>query len=283
MGRAPVTPREAGTVVLLRDAAAGLEVLMLRRREQADFAADAWVFPGGAVDAADRLLPAERWDGIDPVALAPRFGAPPAHVLGFHVAAVRETFEEAGLLLARHEDGRPADPRSAAACAARGRLMDGAGGAAAFAGWLAGEGLVLDLGALAYDARWVTPAQVPKRYDTCFFLAQAPPDQSAAHDPVETAGQRWLRPAEALERAAAGEMLLWYPTEHALRALGACATVQALLARARERAQVPRVQPHLEQGPQGPRIVHPDDPAYPHERYRPGGDLAEPAARGTPA
>ena len=95
--------RDAATVVVLRAGPRGLETLMLRRHAGSGFAPGAWVFPGGAVDQADRTLPPERWHGIDPEALGERFALPAERVVGMHVAAVRETFEEAGLLFARHE------------------------------------------------------------------------------------------------------------------------------------------------------------------------------------
>lgn len=274
MTHRPATPRDAATVVPLRDGAPGVEVLMLRRHGKVEFAADAWVFPGGAVDDADRALDPACWDGIDPQTLAARFGDPPDLVLGSHVACVRETFEEAGLLLARHRDGRPAHPTTASARAIRARLGERREGAS-FGAWLRDEALVCDLGALAYHSRWITPAQAPKRYDTRFFLAAAPTGQRAVHDDVETTDQRWLTPTEALGRAAEGEMLVWYPTAHTLRSLVDEPSVESALARARAQGEVRVVQPHVEEGSGGRRIVHPDDPAYPHERYAPGGDLAE--------
>jgi hypothetical protein len=143
-----------------------------------------------------------------------------------------------------------------------------------WAGWLAEQGLVLDLGALVYHSRWITPAQSPKRFDTCFFLAVAPEDQVAAHDRIETTDQCWIIPQDALERAAEGDMLIWYPTEQTLRALAGADTVAALLTAARRQREVRGLQPHIEQGPGGWRVL-PDDPAYPHERHASGGDLRE--------
>ena len=183
--------RDAATVVVLRAGPRGLEALMLRRHAGNGFAPGTWVFPGGAVGQADRALPPERRGGIDPEALRERFALPAERVVGMHVAAVRETFEEAGLLFARHEDGAPAqvaDDAAAGRTAAPG----------AFGSWLAERGLVLDPGALTYWSRWVTPAGSPGRYDTCFFLARVVAGQVADHDRTGTTAQRWMTPVEAL-------------------------------------------------------------------------------------
>lgn len=157
--------RMAATVILVRDGEDGSEVCLLRRHRRSGFAADAWVFPGGVVDDADRRLERRLWDGIEPHRLTQRFGLSADLVLGLHVAAVRETWEEAGVLLAR---GRAGHPDGAPGPAARTDLRR----------WLHDRGLVLDLGALEYWSRWVTPRAEPRRYDACFFLAAAPPGQA---------------------------------------------------------------------------------------------------------
>lgn len=262
MPEAPPPPRPAATVLVLRDAADGPQVLMLRRHARSGFAGDAWVFPGGTVDAADRVLPADRWQGIDPAALAERFAVPPELVLGFHVAAVRETFEEAGILLGRHADGRAPAVGTPTARRARSALADRAD-PLGWQAWLAAEDLVCNLGGLTYLSRWVTPLQEPRRYDTAFFLAPAPVGQVAAHDAVETTGQRWTTPRAALAAHRDGVLHLIYPTIRTLEALEAVPTVADALATAAAQPAVRSLRPHIEHGPDGVRILHPDDPAYP--------------------
>jgi 8-oxo-dGTP pyrophosphatase MutT (NUDIX family) len=260
----PPPTRDAATVIVVRDAPDGPEVLLLRRHSRSGFAADAWVFPGGVVDEGDRHLGRDRWSGTDPEALTERFGGTADLVLGLHVAAVRETFEEAGLLLAHHEDGtRPdstAEPYRAARAALgdRDRRFD-------FAAWLTEERLVLDLADLTYHSRWITPRQEPKRYDTRFFLAAAPEGQVAASDRMETTGQRWLTPQAALAASAAGELLLIYPTIKTLEALATHATLAELRAVAEAQPTIRSIRPHIEKGLDGWRIIHPDEPDYPPE------------------
>lgn len=269
----PVPIRDAATILVLRDGERGAEVLLLRRHGRSGFAADAWVFPGGVVDKADAGLPPERWRGIDPDELASRFNATPGWVLALHVAAVRETFEEAGLLLATCADGSPVDVAAPGARAMRLRLADRAdpAGAAEFVAWLAEEEFVLDLGALAYWSRWITPVFERRRYDTRFFLARAPRGQVAAFDEVETTGQRWISAEAALAAAETGELHMIYPTiknlEDLLDAGGEHASVDAAFGVARGR-RVDTVLPHFERTPDGGfRVLHPDHPEYPLERY----------------
>jgi 8-oxo-dGTP pyrophosphatase MutT (NUDIX family) len=263
----PTPTRPAATVLVARDADGGMELLLLRRHGRAGFAADAWVFPGGMVDAADGTLPSDRWRGIDPAALTERFALPPDEVLGMHVAAVRETFEEAGILLATGADGGPIDVETGTAGALRAALVDRTAGAADFAAWLEAEGVVLDLGSLTYAFRWVTPAQEPRRYDTCFFLVQVAAGQVAVHDAVEVTDQRWLTPAAALEEGRAGRLHLIYPTIKTLEALAGHATVAEAVGWARHQSRIRSIQPHLvvDDGGRYIAILHPDDPDYPHD------------------
>lgn len=256
----PPEPRRAATVVLLRESGEGLEVLMLRRHAAVEFAGDAWVFPGGTVEEADRGLPPERWRGIDPAALAPRFGDPARDVLGLHVAAVRETFEEAGLLLGVFppRGGRasalPAGLAEARAASASGD-PDAAGG---FHAWLEAGGLVLDLGLLTYLSRWVTPPAYRKRFDAAFFLAPAPPNQVAGHDRVETTDGRWLRPAAALEAWEAGRFAMMHPTRRTLAWLAGCGGAAAAVERARAQPRVVPIRPRARRQRDGTvRLVDP--------------------------
>jgi 8-oxo-dGTP pyrophosphatase MutT (NUDIX family) len=270
----PAPIRDAATVIVLRDGQDGVESLLLRRHGRSGFAADAWVFPGGVVDAADADLSASRWTGIDPAVLAPRFQATPERTLALHVASVRETFEESGLLLASRPDGAVVDIEAASIADMRRRLSDrdDPAGAAEFNAWLAEENLVLELGRLEYWARWITPVWAQRRYDTRFFLARAPEGQIAAFDDVETTGQRWIRAADALAAAERRELHMIYPTIKNLEALaaacGEAGGIDAAFASAAAMPHIDTVLPHFEQDDDGGfRVLHPGDPGYPLDLY----------------
>ena len=236
-------PRDAATVLLLRDAARGLEVFMVKRNAMVDFMAGAHVFPGGKVDAADAepaLL--ERLRGARDPAVAPEL----------YVAAVRETFEEAGVLL-----GAGAD----AAALARSGLLRGA----AFVEQAASLEVGFDADRLVLWTRWVTPLASPKRFDARFFLAAAPPDQEASHDEGETTASGWFAPGEALELAARGEMLVAPATFKCLAVLAQHGNVDAAFAAAR--AQTARTWCPVIRNEAGRRLVIlSDDPEHP-DRY----------------
>jgi 8-oxo-dGTP pyrophosphatase MutT (NUDIX family) len=270
----PQTPAEAAptrlaaTVVLLRDGADGPEVLLLRRHSRSGFVPRMWVFPGGVVDEADAAVPDGTWVGIDPAALADRFGLPGGTVLALHVAAVRETFEEAGVLLATSRDGGPPSVDAEELAAARAQMNDRAAGLD-WGRFCAEHGLVMDLGAVAYLTHWVTPIQEPRRYDTRFFAAALPAGSVARQDDVETTSARWLTPRRAVEDP---DVEVIFPTERTLRSLEGFATAAEVLAHARALPDVPTVQPHILHDEAGDLvdIVLPDDPRYPHELYRVG-------------
>jgi len=273
---APDTPapiREAATVIVLREGVEGPEALLLQRHSRSGFAADAWVFPGGVVDEADGQLPSAHWNGIDLAQLAPRFNATEAAVLALHVAAVRETFEESGLLLATTADGSALDVDAPEVRQMRNQLADREhpAGAVEFNAWLAAQNLILDLGALEFWARWITPVWEKRRYDTRFFLARAPRGQIAAFDDVETTGQLWIRPDDALTQAASGELHMIYPTIKNLEELGAaCAgpgSVEQAMSLAIQRPTVDPILPHFEVTADGYSVLHPGQPGYPLERY----------------
>lgn len=234
---------------------------MLRRHHRSAFAADMWVFPGGTVDAADRTLPEGLWQGIEPGAIAGRFEVSADLALGLHVAAVRETFEEAGVLLAATGDGEHPRTQEPEWAEVRRRLADRADGFD-WSGWLERERLVLDLGTLAYHSRWVTPLQEPLRYDTAFFVVGVPEDQSVVHDAVEVTDQLWISPAAALDAHARGELAMMYPTVQSLEALSSFDSAAAAVAAARDQDVIRSLRPHIEIGPEGARVVHPDDPEY---------------------
>lgn len=263
------TVRDAATVVVLRDAPDGqAEVLLLRRHGRSGFAANAWVFPGGVVDEPDGALAERFWSGIDPPALAGRFDATAERVLAYHVAAVRETFEEAGVLFARSRDGAPPDLDDPDLLQLRRDLADRTK-AVDFAAWLEQRDLVLDLADLTYLAWWMTPKAEPRRYDARFFAARLPQGQTAGHDRLEITDQRWIKPAAALEELAAGRLPMIFPTIKTLEDLARFTTAEEVLEHARSLPAIRRLLPHAVLDDEGRlvRILHPDDPEYPAELY----------------
>jgi glyoxylase-like metal-dependent hydrolase (beta-lactamase superfamily II)/8-oxo-dGTP pyrophosphatase MutT (NUDIX family) len=208
--REPATPRPAATVLLLRDGAEGLEVLMTRRSPTASFAPGAYVFPGGGIDAAD----AQAHD------IAARRPTQADLHLTQAIAAIRESFEELGLLLARHRDGRPADAADIAALDRR----------APFAAQCRERGLVLAADQVFVLAHWITDRDLPRRFDVPFLVARMPDGQTPVADEAEQFEPAWVRPAEALERHHAGQFFMIFPTIRTLERLQKFATVDALLA-----------------------------------------------------
>lgn len=221
-----VPVRDAATVMLVRDAVdrsgqAAIEVCMLRRNLESEFVAGAFVFPGGSVDPSDRGNDAESLcrgltDAEASTILDVESGG-----LAFWVAALRECFEEAGVLVARPVGGDEllnlTDPADAA--------RFGQHRVAVYQGTLGlldlcrSEGLELATDTVHYVSHWITPEVAPKRYDTRFFVTTAPPAQAAHHDEGETIASLWVRPADALDRFAAGEIELLPPTIANLRQL----------------------------------------------------------------
>jgi len=227
-----LTPSPAATVVLLRDSAQGPEIFMLRRTLQAKFASGAYVFPGGRVDAADadpRI--AARTLGFTDAEASARLGIA-AGGLAYWVAAARECFEEAGILLARDAAGRQVDPQRVAALGhLRAPLNDGE---LPFADFLEREDLYLPLREMLWFAHWITPAGRPRRFDARFFVALAPENQDGSHDEGETIANQWIRPAEALERHGRGEIELMFVTRRLLGEFSTFARAADAIAHARD-------------------------------------------------
>jgi 8-oxo-dGTP pyrophosphatase MutT (NUDIX family) len=256
-GLAPAAPRPAATVVLLRDCDGGPEALLLRRHRRSGFAADAWVFPGGMVDESDRAEnAAHRLDGPSPEAWARRLRVDdPAEAVGYVVAAIREAFEETGILLA-HPDAAGAAPEQAAhsLAVARRALLNQV---VTLRDVALGNGLRLAGDALIYVGHWVTPEPEPRRYDTRFFAARAPADAVSDPHDAELTDSIWLRPAEAVERFLDGQLKLLPPTVHTLRRLDGYASWNELRA-SLEDAPVPGITPRMERRPDGVAIVVPE-------------------------
>src|SRR5207245_6920189 len=191
----------------------GLHVFMLRRNLNSDFVGGAYVFPGGAVDDADRHSDLEavcegRTDANASEALGVDHGG-----LAFWVAAIRECFEEAGVLLAYDVEGSivsMADEEVAGRYGQHRAAVDS--GARRLVEICAEEQLRLAVDQTHYFSHWITPVGAPRRYDTRFFVTAAPPEQVPLHDDRETIANLWVRPADALERYERGEFELIFPT-----------------------------------------------------------------------
>jgi 8-oxo-dGTP pyrophosphatase MutT (NUDIX family) len=244
----PVTPAPAATILLVRDAPA-FEVLMVKRHHQIDFASGALVFPGGKTHAGDhdpawagRTL---GWEGAKPDDRPLR------------IAAIREAYEETGILLARHADGghfrgdvRAGEARDEIAHDRR-AFID-----------LVGElDVKLDLDALEIFARWITPRMMPKRFDTWFYIAAAPADQLAVCDGWETVDAEWIAPAEALRLGEARERIVIFPTRMNLQLLAEASGAEDAVARAAARILV-TVEPQVVDTPAGRTLVIPPDAGY---------------------
>jgi 8-oxo-dGTP pyrophosphatase MutT (NUDIX family) len=211
---AAVDVRDAATVILVSDRP-DLHVLVLERTSRAVFSPGATVFPGGAVDAADRTARSHaRVVGLDDAEASAEHGLL-GDGLAFRIAALRECFEESGILLAREADGRPVH-HDAALAAARDHLNDGA---LAFVELLEERSLVLVASELRLFSHWLTPIGAPRRYKTWFFVAPAPDGEDGVHDDRELVSSSWVRPVDALEQFAGGAIDLIRPTEMSLRAL----------------------------------------------------------------
>jgi 8-oxo-dGTP pyrophosphatase MutT (NUDIX family) len=246
------------------DGASALEVLMVRRNLRSDFVGGAYVFPGGAVDPLDGGAEAEALCAGRSDAEASALLGQPAGGLAYWVAVVRETFEEAGLLLAERPEGPgllAGDPEEEARFAAARREVND--GSRRFLDLCRDEGLRLAVGDVHYFAHWITPRGAPRRYDTRFFVAAAPPGQIAAHDAGETIAEVWITPEDALARHRSGEIEIIFPTIRNLQVISRFPTSGALLAAAaRASSAVPAIEPRVVADGNGMRIVLPGDPGY---------------------
>ena len=258
----PAVPSPAATLVLLRDRpAGGVECLLMRRHLKSKFAAGDFVFPGGKIDAGDNPEDAAHWcRGLDMKAAARRLALEnaPRTALGYWIGAIRETFEEAGLLLAVDAAGRDVDitpPRFADHRKACHRDNP------AFWAMVRGEHLQLATDRLVYFAHWITPEEQPLRFDTRFFAAPAPAGQEASGDDFEMTDLKWLTPQEAVAAQKRGEISLRNPTVKNLMLFdGARDTVHAL-DRLKDRV-VTTIRPRVIMEGDQRRILMPGDPGY---------------------
>ncbi|HEX9774349.1 MAG TPA: NUDIX hydrolase [Actinomycetota bacterium] len=251
----PARPRDSATVVIARDGSDGVEVFMLRRHLNSDFVGGAYVFPGGKLDDADRdPALAELIDGWDED-LTRAEGGDEATARALVLCAIRETFEEAGISLARGSDGTPVRLDDAERWLAYRRALQ-SGEESTLAG-ARRFGIRFGADFVRFWSRMVTPVQSPKRFDTRFYVARMPEGQTPLHDEVETTESAWVRPAEAVARARAGEFAIIFPTRWTLESLMSAATTGELFASARGRSAEP-VTPQLVMADGEVRIRLPD-------------------------
>ena len=238
-----LVPRPAATLILLRDSAEGPEVLMMQRAKASVFLGGAYVFPGGSLDALDsheRVLARVRGTADD--------------LNAYRVAAVRECFEESGVLLVQDAQGRQiASGRAQSLMAHR---------KAQFAGLLESEDLYVPGDALALYGHWVTAPGAPRRFDTRFFVAIAPPGQEGSHDQNEAVHQIWVTPREALARGERKEIELVFATRTTLTHLATFKSAAEAFAHARDLKEVEVNRACWAQGKDGAKLHRRADPAY---------------------
>jgi len=253
----PIQP--AATILMLRDDPA-FEVLMVKRHHQIDFAAGALVFPGGKTHAGDDDW---RWEER-----CLGWGDSLPHKRALRIAAIREAYEEAGILLARHLGGAPfrGDERATAAREDIGKDRR------PFIDLILELDLYLDLEALSVFARWITPNIMPRRFDTWFYVAKAPEEQLAVCDGSETVDAEWIEPAEALRLGELGQRTVIFPTRMNLQLLGEANSSEDAVHRARARELV-TVEPKVGERDGERVLILPPDAGY--------GDVIEPMSRVT--
>ena len=252
MSKEAVTPVPAATLMLIRDGADGLEVFMVERHHQIDFATGALVFPGGKIDKAD-FEPGIR----DRCESAAQFSE---LELALRVGGIREAFEECGVLLAHDAGGAGlvAAERLRGLEHYRKKLVDGE---ITMLEFLLKENLVLLPENLVPFAHWITPPMVPKRFDTHFFIIEAPADHIALHDGHESVDSVWIKPAKVLEEGDAGRRTVIFPTRMNVQKLGHSRSVKEALANARA-SKIVTVLPQMMKGENGPYLKIPEEAGY---------------------
>jgi len=249
----------AATVALVRDTPEGLEVLLLQRSLSSGFMPGVHVFPGGGLDAADHDAELHAMCvGIDDTAASRTLGIERGG-LAYWIAAIREAFEEAGILLAYDAGGGMVALTGAAEQRFRAHRRALHEGASGLAGIARSESLRLATDRLLYFSHWITPVGAPRRYDTRFFLAVAPQEQEAAHDNREAIAHVWMRPAEALERHGRGEIKMRTPTIKTLELFTRFATAESLIAGLRAQDSIPALLPRVAKDG---RTLLPGEPGY---------------------
>ena len=244
--KAHKVPRPAATVTLVRDTPQGVEVLMVQRNFQSVFVPGAYVFPGGAVDRADSSSDiAALCTGLDDAEASRKLGIASGG-LAYWVAAIRESFEEVGMLLACDDQGEIVtlddSVRAARFHAYRSRVEHGEH---PLSDMLKDEGLRLPLQQMTYFSHWITPPNAPRRYDTRFFVAVAPPSQQPLHDNRETINHLWVRPAQALDQHQQNQFEMRTPTVHTLKLFAEHDKVNSLINSLQALGDIPVVAPRI--------------------------------------
>jgi len=251
MSEKVATPVAAATIMLLRDGPQGLEVFMVVRHHQIDFASGALVFPGGKVDPQDT-------DARVLARIAPYPKATPQQS-ELRAAAIREAFEESGILLARHGNGTGAAPVGDAVLE---RWRQGLNDRTLKLGDLLVEGdLQLACDDLAHFSHWITPEFMPKRFDTHFYLARVPADQIAGHDGHENVDSVWIRPKQVIEDAANKTRTVIFPTLSNVVRLAQYDSVEEAFAGTLRSTIVP-IRPWMETRPDGRYVRIPKDAGF---------------------
>ena len=249
-------PVPAATILLLRNSPRGLETFMVVRHHQIDFASGALVFPGGKIDPGDFDVRShcDATDSIDDM------------TLGMMVGAIREAFEESGVLLARAnaESGLISRDRIASLQPYRDKLNKNE---ITLLEFLNKEDLKLACDRLQLFAHWVTPPMMPKRFDTHFYLAVAPADHLAVHDGYESVDSRWITPKAAVKGASDGLYTIIFPTLLNVELLGQSHDVETAMSLARAR-DVAEILPWTEKREEGNFICIPPEAGYPYSEQR---------------
>lgn len=250
--RKPATPLPSATIVIGREAADGFEMFMVVRHQQIDFASGALVFPGGKTNDADH----------DPGIRALCTGAETLsnQELSLRVAAIRETYEEAGILLAVPDsnDKLISGDQLRELKAYRQQLADNTMGILEF---LKAESLRLAVNRLTLFAHWITPEMMPKRFDTKFYLAEAPTDHLGIHDGSESVDSIWISPTRALTEHAEGKRTIIFPTRMNIEKLGRSHSITEAIETARQ-SSIMTVQPWIENRENGTYLCIPEEADY---------------------
>lgn len=262
MNGSPVQPVDASTIILVRQGepvGSPWQCYMVRRHVRSDFAADVYVFPGGKVDPED--TDPELLDRVDSEPDPLEHGESRERWLALQVAAIRELFEEAGVLLARDREGGLVRFR-----AGDGQRFDEDRrklheGDITFLDMLIAEDLRLAADRLHPFSRWITPIDLPRRYDTWFFVAEMPHGQIPLHDSRETTDGMWIAPEEALERARRGKFPLVFATQAHLGRMVQYRSIEQMIAETAEAALQPVTPRIVQLGPETTYLL-PGDEGY---------------------